>query len=181
MTRLESDEQSDGVPRLLPNGQWSDYLPPSPPPPPTKGELALGAAVLLIGVVVLGAALYFGGRAALAALGGFGRWLDIPAASNRPKPSKSSTGETEAVTLCDLNMQAQAFSTSSYRSDWTWRIVRQDGVMAVRRGFTAKNPYGVDVSGQYTCLVDEATKRIVGLQYEAAGLTVTVPGSRLRQ
>lgn len=88
--------------------------------------------------------------------------------------------ETEAVTLCDLNMQAQTVAQSSYRGDWSWQIERRDGLVAVRRGFAVKNLLGVELNGKYVCLIGEEASRLVGLQYDIGGQTVTVPGSELQ-
>lgn len=157
-------------------------------PPPTRAfskgvtsSRLIGVALVLIGVV---AVFYIGGKAIL------GGAADLPenqlalvnrdATSGESAPDQASS-ETEAVTLCDLNMQSQATARSAYRSAWSWRIERRDGIVAVRRAFSARNPYGVDVSGEYTCLVGAATGQIFSLQYQVAGTKITIPGEMLQQ
>jgi hypothetical protein len=88
---------------------------------------------------------------------------------------------TEAVTVCDLNMKAQTFAPSAYRAEGAWTIDERDGLIAIRRGFSARNPMGVDIAGAYTCLVGASTNRLIGLQFEIGGHVTTVPGSALRQ
>lgn len=159
-----------------------EYVPPPPPRPPTlpaSGYVALGLVV-----IALAGAVYAGGKAVMNGARDLREkqlaWVNRDAGT-ADDGRDQAFNETDAVTLCDLNMQSQAISRSAYRSDWSWRVEQRNGVMAVRRGFSVSNPYGVDMSGQYTCLVGEATNRIVGLQYEVGGLTVTVPGSELQQ
>ena len=104
---------------------------------------------------------------------------------NRDDRSDGATSdgfrESEAVTRCDMNMQGQAASPSSYQSEWSWRIQRHEGMVAVRRGFSITNPVGVKLAGTYTCLLGSSTNEIVGLQYEVAGVVTTIPGAELRQ
>lgn len=179
----ERIEELNGAKRPLVEPEVAAYIPPPPRAFP-KGVTSsgiIGIGLVLIGVV---AVVYAGGKAILGGAADLREkqlaWVNRDAAFDDSAPNQGAS-ESEAVTLCDLNMQSQATARSAYRSAWSWRIERRDGIVAVRRAFSARNPYGVDVSGEYTCLVAEASNRILGLQYEVAGLTVTVPGTDLQQ
>jgi len=89
--------------------------------------------------------------------------------------------EARIVTLCDLNMQAQTARAGSYRSDWSWRTVVQNGVVAVRRGFAVTNVVGAEVRGEYTCLAGAATNQLVGLQFQDGDQQITISGDQLSQ
>lgn len=118
-----------------------------------------------------GAGLYVG----VALLIGGAAW-SVYALSSK-KPSLDTTADafapiypagfdqSRSVTLCDLNMQSQVVSPTSYRSDWRWEIAERAGVVAIKRGFTAKNRMGVKLRSEYTCLIDGETNRLVGLQF----------------
>lgn len=179
----ERVEELNGAERPLVEPEVAAYVSPPTQAFPTRVTSTgiVGIGLVLIGLV---AVVYAGGKAILGGAADLREkqlaWVNRDATPGDSAPNRGAN-ETEAVTLCDLNMQSQATARSAYRSAWSWRIERRDGIMAVRRGFSARNPYGVDVSGEYTCLVAEASNRIVGLQYEVAGLTVTVPGTDLQQ
>lgn len=134
------------------------------------------------------AALYGG----LAAVIGGVAWIILAAALREPEPRSAPLDDfapspptgfdtTRAVTLCDLNMQAQTARRNNYRSDWTWKTVERGGIVAIRRNFSAVNVMGVPVQGEYTCLVGKDTGQLVGLQFADGGQMVTVPGSELSQ
>jgi hypothetical protein len=179
----ERIEELNGAKRPLVEPEVDVYISPPTRALPT-GITSTGIVGIGLVLIALAAVLYAGGKAIL------GGATDLPekqfAGVNRDATSGDGApdrgaNETEAVTLCDLNMQSQATARSAYRPAWSWRIERRDGILAVRREFSARNPYGVDVSGEYTCLVAEASNRIVGLQYVVAGIAVTVPGANLQQ
>ena len=88
---------------------------------------------------------------------------------------------TSSVTLCDMNMRAQVAVPSSYRAAGQWRIAEREGMMGISRAFTAQNRMGVELPGEYTCLVEGRTNRIVGLQFMDGGRTVTLGPGDLRQ
>lgn len=138
------------------------------------------------GATLRKAALFIG----IAGVIGLGGWGVVAMATRPPAPEKVDAfapsfpvgfDPTYSLTLCDLNMRAQLVSPNSYRADWQRQIREQSGMIAIRRGFVARNPMGVDVRGAYICLVGASTNRIVGLQYEMAGASITIPGSELHQ
>ena len=124
-------------------------------------------------------------------IAGAGAWLMKPSSAKpervveRPQALgaelPASFDSVNSVALCDENMRLLVKSPSSYRSEWGRRIQERDGVVAIRRKFTAQNAMGVDLSSEYTCLVGASTNKIIGIQYDDAGRTVTVPGDQLRE
>lgn len=120
-------------------------------------------------------------------------WLIVYSMFSEPEPREGSSSayqapsyppgfdSTYSVTLCDMNMRAQVAVPSSYRAAGQWRIAERDGLMGISRAFTAQNRMGVELLGEYTCLVDGRTNRIVGLQFVDGGRTVTLGPGDLRQ
>lgn len=139
----------------------------------------------------VGKAALFLGLAALVAGAG---WLvvgGVLGAHERPeKPASVDAFAPElppgfdmlrAEALCELNMKNQLASRRSYRSDWTRQVVVKGDLVAIRRGFSAKNLYGVELNSEYTCIVSAANGRIFGLQFNDAGRQVTIGPDSLRQ
>lgn len=146
--------------------------------------MAVGYAAVALLVIAAGWGVFTGGKSIVNGAENLREkqlaWVNRDAAPAN-EARDQAFNENNAVTLCDLNMQSQAIAQAAYRAAWSWRIERRGEVVAIRRNFTVTNPFGIEMPGEYACLVAATTNRIVGLQYESAGSMITIPGELLRQ
>lgn len=73
--------------------------------------------------------------------------------------------KSRALTLCEMEMQSRALSQGSYRSAMARTLTPDVGGVMIRRNFTVKNAFGVEMSGSYSCLVNETTNTIISLNH----------------
>jgi hypothetical protein len=95
--------------------------------------------------------------------GAKGSTVAVQDAAKPQSASLANISEVDAVTMCDLAVKEAMKSKSSFDTAWSWQFRRhpEEGRISVIREFEAENSFGANLSSEYRCIIDAASRSFI--------------------